>query len=98
MYNENEYQYILGDDLIMTGKIVSLSFLKEGESGVVFNFKGGEKFRKKLDSLGIRKNKRIKKVSDMVLRGPITIQIENSSRIAIGRGMAEKIMVRINNR
>ncbi|MDZ7673284.1 MAG: FeoA family protein [Halanaerobiales bacterium] len=47
--------------------------------------------------MGIRKDKKIKKVSDMVLKGPITIQIENSSRIAIGRGMAEKIMVRIDN-
>src|SRR6056297_2231419 len=97
MYNENEYQYILGDDPIMNDKIISLSFLKEGESGVVYDFKGGEKFRKKLESLGIRKNKRIKKISDMVLKGPITIQIENSSRVAIGRGMAEKIIVRIDN-
>ena len=97
MYNENEYQYILGDDPIMKDKIISLSFLKEGESGVVYDFKGGEKFRKKLESLGIRKNKRIKKISDMVLKGPITIQIENSSRVAIGRGMAEKIIVRIDN-
>jgi len=97
MYNENEYQYILGDDPIMNDKIISLSFLKEGESGVVYDFKGGEKFRKKLESLGIRKNKKIKKISDMVLKGPITIQIENSSRVAIGRGMAEKIIVRIDN-
>ncbi|MDZ7673283.1 MAG: hypothetical protein U5K53_10725 [Halanaerobiales bacterium] len=36
MYNENEYQYILGDDLIMGDKIVSLSFIKEGESGVIY--------------------------------------------------------------
>ena len=79
----------------MTDKVVSLSFLKEGDTGVVHDFKGGEKFRKKLDSLGIRKDKKIKKVSDMVLKGPITVQIENSSRIAIGRGMAEKIMIRI---
>jgi len=88
---------ILGDDLIMSDKIVSLSLLEEGNTGVVHDFKGGEKFRKKLDSLGIRKDKRIKKISDMVLKGPITIQIENSSRVAIGRGMAEKIIVRIDN-
>ncbi len=98
MYNENEYQYILGDGLIMGNKILSLSLLKEGESGYIYDFKGGEKFRKKLDSLGIRKDKKIKKVSDMVLKGPITIQVENSSRIAIGRGMADKIRVRIENK
>ena len=84
-----------GDDVIVKAKVVSLARLKEGESGKVYDFKGGERLRKKLDSLGIRKGKSITKVSDMVLRGPITIQIENSSRIAIGRGMAEKIMVKI---
>ena len=86
-----------GDDVIVKAQIVSLSSLKAGESGIVYDFKGGERLRKKLDSLGIRKGKNIKKVSDMVLRGPITIQIENSSRIAIGRGMAEKIMVKLGN-
>lgn len=87
----------LGDDLIMKAKIVSLANLQAGESGKVYKFEGGERLYKKLDSLGIRKGKKIKKVSDMVLRGPITIQIENSSTVAIGRGMAEKIMVRIDS-
>jgi Fe2+ transport system protein FeoA len=86
-----------GDDVIVKAQIVSLSSLKPGESGIVYDFKGGERLRKKLDSLGIRKGKNIKKISDMVLRGPITIQIDNSSRIAIGRGMAEKIMVKVGN-
>ena len=84
-----------GDDVIVKAKIVSLVSLKAGESGTVHDFKGGERLRKKLDSLGIRKGKSIKKVSDMVLSGPITIQIEHSSRVAIGRGMAEKIMVKV---
>ncbi|MFO7815436.1 MAG: FeoA family protein [Halanaerobiales bacterium] len=79
----------------MEERIVSLADLGEDKSGEVFSFRGGERLRKKLDSLGIRKGKQVKKVSDMVLRGPITIQIENSSRVAIGRGMAEKIMVKV---
>jgi len=86
-----------GDDVIVKAKIVTLASLKAGESGTVYDFRGGERLRKKLDSLGIRKGKNIKKVSDMVLRGPITIQINNSSRVAIGRGMAEKIMVKVGN-
>lgn len=78
----------------MQDNIINLVMLKEGESGTVFDFKGGERLRKKLDSLGIRKGKKVRKVSDMVLNGPVTIQIENSSRVAIGRGMAEKIIVK----
>ncbi len=84
-----------GDDVTVKAQIVTLASLKAGERGTVHDFRGGERLRKKLDSLGIRKGKSIKKVSDMVLRGPITIQINNSSRVAIGRGMAEKIMVKV---
>lgn len=79
----------------MQDKIISLVMLKEGESGTVYEFKGGERLRKRLDSLGIRKGKTVRKVSDMVLNGPVTIQIEKSSRIAIGRGMAEKIIIKV---
>jgi len=84
-----------GVDLIVEKNIISLADLTAGKKGEVFSFKGGKKLQKKLDSLGIRKGKQVKKVSDMVLRGPITIQINNSSRVAIGRGMAEKIMVKV---
>lgn len=84
-----------GVDLIVEKNIISLTDLAAGKKGKVFSFKGGKKLKKKLDSLGIRKGKQVKKVSDMVLKGPITIQIENSSRVAIGRGMAEKIMVKV---
>lgn len=84
-----------GVDLIVEKNIISLAELAAGKKGEVFSFKGGKNLKKKLDSLGIRKGKQVKKVSDMVLKGPITIQIENSSRIAIGRGMAEKIMVKV---
>ncbi|MCF8002562.1 MAG: ferrous iron transport protein A [Halanaerobiales bacterium] len=69
--------------------------LKEGESGTVYDFKGGKKLRRKLDSLGIRKGKEIRKVSDMVLNGPVTIQIEKSFKIAIGKGMAKKIIIKV---
>ena len=78
MYNENEYQYILGDDPIMNDKIISLSFLKEGESGVVYDFKGGEKFRKKLESLGIRKNKKINTDKTIQKVKNLTININNN--------------------
>lgn len=79
----------------MEKNIITLTELAAGKRGEVFSFKGGKKLKKKLDSLGIRKGKHVKKVSDMVLKGPITIQIENSSRVAIGRGMAEKIIVKV---
>lgn len=87
----------VGDDVIMSSQIVSLTRMKIGESGKIYDFKEGKKLCKKLDSLGIRKGKNIKKISDIFLKGPITIQIENSSTIAIGRGMAEKIMVKVDS-
>lgn len=79
----------------MSSQVISLTKMKVGESGTIYDFKEGKKLCKKLDSLGIRKGKKVKKISDVFMKGPITIQIENSSRIAIGRGMAEKIMVKV---
>ncbi|MFC1994500.1 FeoA family protein [Chloroflexota bacterium] len=42
--------------------------------------------------MGIIPGKRITKVSSMFMRGPVTIQIHNS-QVAIGFGMADKIVV-----
>lgn len=79
----------------MSSQVISLTEMKVGKCGTIYDFKEGKKLCKKLDSLGIRKGKKVKKISDVFMKGPITIQIENSSRIAIGRGMAEKIMVKV---
>jgi len=73
---------------------LDLTQLKEGESGVVEEIQGGFGLTRRLESLGLRAGKKVTKVSSQLMRGPITIRIGNS-QIAIGFGMARKIILRV---
>ena len=76
----------------MTAK--SLSEMKDQESGIVHEIKGGRNFADRLNSLGIKPGTRITVVSSMRMKGPVTVQI-GSATIAIGSGMAQKIVVKV---
>lgn len=76
------------------GKIVTLRQMQSGQSGKVAQVQGGHGLFNRLNALGIRPNKRITKVSSMLMRGPVTIQLDNT-KIAIGFGMANKIIVEL---
>lgn len=69
-----------------------LNDLRPGENGIVLEIRGGQDLIDRLNSLGIIPGKKITKVSSMSLRGPITIKI-NRTKVAIGFGMATKIIV-----
>jgi len=69
-----------------------LTQIKKGESVNVVEINGGQKFRDKVDAVGLRVGSRIIKISAQVLSGPITIKIGNT-KLAIGHGMAKKILV-----
>jgi ferrous iron transport protein A len=71
---------------------LDLTQLQEGESGVVMNIQGGYGLTCRLESLGIRVGKKVTKVSSQLMRGPVTVRIDNSA-VAIGFGMARKILV-----
>ena len=73
---------------------VDLTQLKEGQSGVVVDVQGGHGLIRRLESLGIRAGKKITKGSSQLMRGPVTVRIDNS-QFAIGFGMARKILVEI---
>jgi ferrous iron transport protein A len=75
--------------------IVCLNELKTGEKGIVQQIDGGKLLMDRLNALGIRPGKEILKVSSMFTRGPITIQIDRT-QIAIGLGMAKKILINTN--
>lgn len=75
-------------------KLVTLRQMQSGQSGKVAQVQGGHGLVNRLNALGIRPNKRITKVSSMFMRGPVTIQLDNT-HIAIGFGMADKIIVEL---
>ncbi len=75
-------------------KLVSLRQMYSGQSGRVRQIDGGMGMVNRLNSLGIRPGKKITKVSSMLMRGPVTVQLD-STRLAIGFGMAHKIIVEL---
>ena len=68
--------------------------MQSGQSGKVVEIQGGHGMVSRLNALGIRPGKRITKVSSMLMRGPVTIQ-SGSTRVAIGFGMASRMIVEL---
>ena len=75
-------------------KLITLCQMQAGQSGTVVRIEGGLGLVNRLSALGIRPGKKITKVSSMLMRGPITVQL-GSSQLAIGFGMASKIIVEL---
>ena len=76
------------------GKQVTLAQMPTGQSGVVVEILGGRIVTNRLSSLGIRPGLRVTKVSSMLMRGPVAVQIGNT-QLAIGFGMANRIIVEL---
>jgi len=76
------------------GRQITLRQMPAGQSGTVVHVEGGHGLVNRLNALGIRPGKRITKVSSMLMRGPVTIQLGNA-QVAIGFGMANKIIVEL---
>jgi len=74
------------------GKQITLTQMRIGQSGVVIQIQGGRGLVNRLNALGIRAGKRITKLSSMIMRGPVTIQVDGA-QVAIGFGMARRIIV-----
>ncbi|MFC1937176.1 ferrous iron transport protein A [Chloroflexota bacterium] len=75
-------------------KQVTLVRMEAGQNGTIVQVQGGRGLVNRLDALGIRAGKRITKISSMLMRGPVTIEIDRT-QVAIGFGMAGKILVEI---
>ncbi len=76
------------------GKQTTLAGMQTGQSGVVVQIQGGHGLVNRLNSLGIRSGKRITKISSMIMRGPVTIEVDRA-QVAIGFGMANRIIVEL---
>ena len=75
-------------------KLVTLRQMHSGKRGKIIEVQGGHGLANRLNALGIRPGKIITKVSSMFMRGPVTIQL-GSTQVAIGFGMANKIIVMV---
>jgi ferrous iron transport protein A len=66
--------------------------LEENEVGKVVEILGGWGLHQKLDALGIRIGVELKKISSVVARGPVVVEVGNT-KVALGYGMARRIIV-----
>ena len=74
--------------------IVHLTKIKTNQSAVIKEILGGRELEKRLEVMGIRPGKKITKIGSHFWRGPVTISV-GKSKVAIGHGMAQKIMVEV---
>jgi len=74
--------------------VVDLTQMQPGETGIVKEIQGGQGFIRRLQSMGVRPEKKITKVSSHFWRGPQTVEIDNI-QIAVGFGMAKRILVEV---
>ena len=74
-----------------TNNGVSLSTIKSGDSVEIKRMTGGHHFLSRLASLGFTPGARLRVVQNYG-RGPIIVNVRET-RVALGRGEAEKILV-----
>ncbi len=75
------------------GNLVTAAEMVDGQRGVVVRVDGGQKMQNRLEALGIRPGRKIRKVSSAFMKGPTVIEVDGCS-IAVGFGMASRIFAR----
>lgn len=75
-------------------KDINLIELNPDQQGTVVRINAGRRAVQRLSGLGIVPGTTIKKLSQAPFRGPVQIQVRGS-RLALGRGLALKIIVQI---
>ena len=66
--------------------------MKAGETGRIVGVGGGHGIMRNLEGMGIRIGSRIKKISQQFMNGPVVLSHGNT-RVAVGWGMAKRIMI-----
>lgn len=73
-------------------RIIKLSEMRPGEKGAIVAFNGGHEFLARITSMGLHIGGEVSVLRRAVGRGPVLVG-SGSTRIALGRGMSEKIVV-----
>ncbi len=79
---------------VKMGKVISIVDMNNSETGKIVRLDGGYGIMSKLENMGIKIGSEIKKVSQQFMNGPVVISYGNT-RVAVGRGMAQRIMVEV---
>jgi ferrous iron transport protein A len=72
---------------------ITLTEMAPGARGVIAGLRGGPGFRARLRALGLVEGQSLQKLSRVGLGGPVVVLV-NRAQVAVGRGMAGRIVVR----
>ncbi|AXV38439.1 MAG: ferrous iron transport protein A [Methanobacteriaceae archaeon] len=72
----------------------NLTDVKPGKKVIITEIKGGFGVKNRFESLNIREGKQIQIASSAPFRGPLVLNVDGC-KVAIGRGMATKILVEV---
>jgi ferrous iron transport protein A len=70
-----------------------LTELGRGAEGIISAIQAGWGLQQRLRRLGLSEGQRIRKLSELAMGGPVVVLV-NRAQVAIGRGMARRILVR----
>ncbi len=76
---------------------LTLLALRENETGYITEVSGGEEFQAKLKAMGLYTGRHIVKRSPEKTGGPVVVEVMGT-RVALGRGMAAKVSVKVKTR
>lgn len=71
---------------------IPLSLLSRGEKGTVYSITGGQNMSKRLQEMGLNKGVELEVIKNDL--GPVIVCREGA-KIALGRGLAQKILLSI---
>ena len=74
-----------------------LTDLPKGAEGLIIGIQGGRGMQMRLRRLGLNEGQVVRKLSALAWGGPVVVLV-NRAQVAIGRGMARRILVRANTR
>jgi len=72
----------------------TLSKLKGGDSAIIKDIKGGHAVHHRLGRLGLHPSDRVRVIRNGFFGGPVLIEV-HGIEVGIGKGMAEKIEVEV---
>lgn len=74
--------------------MTDVALMRQGEKARIIDITGGNILYKRLESIGIRKGMELIKISSQLMKGPVTVRVNNTC-VAIGYEMAKKIIVEV---
>ncbi len=77
---------------------INLADLPPNENGLISRINGGRGITGRLNSMGVLPGQTIEKICGSFLGGPVVLKINNTYSIAVGHGVARKIIIEYNRK